>query len=184
VLVVGFLQAYLQRQHVRQDLFDKRYTVYAAVDAYLAIVLNNNGQMDEKAVHAFRSETAHAEFLFGGDITEFLDLIFSRSMDLAVITAQIARHVTAINRFQSGETTGCDYPEGEMLIDLTPPQTELITWFVKAQEQRNEVFRPYLQLHRDLPWYARFEQYMNELLAKLDEMLNREKDEGRRRAGR
>jgi len=70
-----------------------------------------------------------------------------------------------------------------MLIDLTPPQTELITWFVK---RRNSGTKCSGRIFSSTETFRgmRASKVYDELLAKLDEMLNREKDEGRRRAGR
>jgi hypothetical protein len=144
VIVIGALQVRLQRQQVRQDLFDKRYMVYAAVDAFLTSLISADGALEEGAIESFRVKTAHAEFLFGTDIVDFIGEIFQHSMQAAPLKAQMDRHVAAIVKFQSGESD--DAPGGEMLIDLNAQHAPLMGWIMKAQADQNTKFHSYLQL--------------------------------------
>jgi hypothetical protein len=167
---VGLMQRHLQKQQLKQNLFDKRYKVYAATDTFLTNVMNVNGAMDVQATQTFRLETAHAEFLFGDDITDFIGLIFRNSLDLALVTKQIDLHVAAHENFKEGRSNDFDVPLMK-LTDLMPQKVELLDRFIKAQAERNRKFRPYLVLNRDLPWYARFERDLNALVERLDEVL-------------
>ena len=126
--------------------------------------------MDAQATRTFRLETAHAEFLFGDDITDFIGLILRNSIDLACVTNQIGLHVAAHENSKEGRSNDFDVPKMK-LTDLQPQKVELQDWFIKAQAERNGKFRPYLVLNRDLPWYARFERDLNGLVERLDEVL-------------
>jgi hypothetical protein len=155
VIMVGFLQVALQLEQVKQDLFDKRYKVYEAVDAFLTSVISADGALAGDAIQVFRIRTAHAEFLFGTDITDFIGEIFEKSMQAALLKAQIDRHVAAHDRFQSGESDTPAVRAGEFLIDLQASHAPLMSWVIKAQTDQNARFHSYLQLHREGRWYTR-----------------------------
>jgi hypothetical protein len=168
---VGVTQWLLQKQHLKQNLFDKRYKVYAAIDTFLTSVINVDGAMDGKAVRALRFETAHAEFLFGKDVIDFIGMIFQHSMDLAVIKARIDRHVAEYHRFRSGESSTFDVPEGELLTELTKSHAQLMEWIITAQVQCNEVFRSDLLLHHERPWYSRLKVALDHWIESADVLL-------------
>jgi nicotinamide riboside kinase len=172
-VTVAVMQWYLQKQHLKQNLFDKRYSIYAAVDAFLTNVLNANGAMDEHAVNTFRLETAHAEFLFGKDVTDFLGLIHSKAMDLAIVKAQIDRSVEAHRRFQGGESDSA--PMEEALAELLESHTDLIMWIAAAQQERNNVFRS-LQLHHERPWYSRLKAKLDHWMDSADVIMSARSD--------
>jgi hypothetical protein len=79
VAVIAFLQWATARQKVVLDLFDKRFAVYDelrnAIDRNLT---QPSGNFEEIA--KFAGAAARAQFLFGPDVTDFLE---SRRKDLA-----------------------------------------------------------------------------------------------------
>jgi hypothetical protein len=56
---------------------------------------------------------------------------------------------------------------------LSSRKTELLAWFIKKQEHRNDLFRDYLHLGAALPWYARLERDLNAWTDRLDQTVNR-----------
>jgi hypothetical protein len=47
-----------------------------------------------------------------------------------------------------------------------------------GQGEQNTVFHGYLELGTELLWYARLERYMEDMLERLDKMMNRKREEG------
>ena len=168
---VGAMQWHLQKKHLMQNLFDKRYRVYAATDAFLANVLNGNGLLEVKATRAFQLETAHAEFLFGDDVTDFIALVYQRALELALVSAQIRIHDAKAGKHTVTGSTNAVVVPTTPLSDLLSSKTELVTWLDKTQARRNSVFDLYLRLDRELPWYARWERDLNLLIERLDKVV-------------
>jgi hypothetical protein len=167
---LGAVQWAIQREQLDHTLFDKRYKVYVAVDTYLTSAINSKIYPN---LGIFELDTAHAEFLFANDVTEFIKQIREHSIELAVVNRQIREHLTAHHDFQTGATDTFDMPPGE-LQRLKSKEAALLAWFVNAKgTRRNELFRPYLQLGRELPWYVRLERDLNALTERLDGMLKR-----------
>jgi hypothetical protein len=99
---VALMQAYLQRQSLKQHLFEKRFEVYKAVREYMEFVVHSNGCLDLTLYDSFKSQTAPAKFLFGADVQFIID--------------DIKKHVTlADNEYEELET--------QRLIDPTVAPT-------------------------------------------------------------
>jgi hypothetical protein len=163
VLIIGFVQAFLQRKQLAYNLFDKRYAIYSELGAFFLSAVANDVQFDNAAVDRFRISTAHAEFLFGQDVITFLAEVVSKAIQLALVNSKIYRLIAQV-------ATPADSAE---LLALREARARLVNWMFEAHERQNTVFHGYLELDTDLPWYARLEQYMEDLLERLDRMMNR-----------
>lgn len=72
-LGVGFTQAYLQRQHLKQQLFEKRFEVYSAVRAFLSVALQSHDSgFDARDYRMFTSKIKPAKYLFGSDVRQLI----------------------------------------------------------------------------------------------------------------
>src|ERR1017187_4253649 len=70
-LGVGFMQWHLQKQHLKQNLYDKRWKVYTAVHDYLMTVYMTDGRQDTP-YDQFRRDTAPGEFLFKPKVWDYI----------------------------------------------------------------------------------------------------------------
>lgn len=69
---VGLMQWHLQRRHLKQNLFEKRWKVYTAVQEYLAAILRE----DERDPYPqFRRDTDPGELLFSGAVLEHINAV-------------------------------------------------------------------------------------------------------------
>ncbi|WP_019531421.1 hypothetical protein [Dasania marina] len=69
------------RRKLQIDLFDKRYAVYDAIRNYIIVVIQGN-QKDLALQQAFSAGTVGAEFLFNKEIKEYINQLWSKSVDL------------------------------------------------------------------------------------------------------
>ena len=74
---VALMQAYIQRQQQKQNLFDKRFELYSAVSHFLSAVIKTEGIVFETTYETFVFETKPVKFLFGLDVTRFVSEIKS-----------------------------------------------------------------------------------------------------------
>src|SRR5260370_3027724 len=75
---VGLTQWYLQRQNLKQQLFEKRFRVYEKVRPYVFTMRNFDDApvrtIDAKELSkTFKQDMAPARFLFGSDIAVLLE---------------------------------------------------------------------------------------------------------------
>jgi hypothetical protein len=124
---VAGVQYSLQRQSQRQDLFDKRFTVYTSVEAYLVSLNTGNTESKEKLYGQYAVAARQAEFLFGPEIPRFIH-------DFYALYLERKCH-------REGDQEWC-----EATLELTRRLTDDV----------EPIFRPYLELHHEQSWLARF----------------------------
>jgi hypothetical protein len=156
---VGVMQAHLQKKNLNQSLFDKRYKVYAAVGQYLTQIIGVIGATDTEVVTAFQSATAHAEFLFGQDVVEFIDRVNEKALLLRHFQALVQAHNNAYLEFQRG-VADPERPNIPMSV-LNDAQSDLLKSLIQAQSDMNRNFRRYLKLHDDRSWRQQIEEHLD-----------------------
>jgi hypothetical protein len=129
---VALVQYGLQRQSQKQDLFDKRFTVFTTVEAYLTAVNTGDSESKEKLYGQFAVAARHADFLFGPEIRAFIDAFLALDLDRE-------SHL-------EGDEQWCD-----ATLELTRRLTDDV----------EPIFRPYLQLLQQRSWFARFIARLN-----------------------
>ena len=126
-------QRRLQRQQLRQDLFDKRFAVYAAVETLMVDIIRLTGSVTWTDQGKFLAAIEPAEFLFGADVTAYL--------------GEIQELVKALSGKEKEGTTQNTY--GEDVIAETPERTAILQALGSLNKRSNEVFGPYLVIHED-----------------------------------
>jgi len=129
---VAGVQYSLQRQSQKQDLFEKRFKVYTSVEAYLTAVNVEDTESKENLYPGFAVAIRHAEYLFGPEVCAFIDAFL------------------ALDFNRSGHRE----PDHEW-CDATLELTRRLTNDVEP------IFRPYLQIHQQQSWLARFTARLN-----------------------
>jgi len=163
---VGLMQLYLQRQQWKQNLYDKRYVVYDAVKEYMSAVWCAYGKQGIDDYWRFRQATDSTKFLFGPIVTAFVDHVHE-------IGENTVNKMCAVERWQNAYD---GQPTPDNLSQLTTAKAALDSEISQLRDMLSNLdplFGPYLQLHRELPWYARLQEYLDESVQKLDKTLNR-----------
>ena len=150
---VALMQYYLQRQQWKQQMFAKRFEVYAAVNRLLSAALNSNGLLDSAEYDRFVFETRPAKFMFGSDVASFINEIYGSISQQDAVPGKYGKYVRRLE---------LDDLEGEG--DLT---AAIMRWGFKAEV----AFHPYLQLHHDQSWLARFVARVNRWVDERPDVL-------------
>jgi hypothetical protein len=86
--LIALIAAYIAWQQwktnerkLKLDLYDRRYEVYEATRSFILTICKDAGVQFEEIGH-FRATVAQARFLFGKDITDYLELLRSRAFEL------------------------------------------------------------------------------------------------------
>jgi len=135
---VGAMQYYLQRQQLRQNLYDKRFRVFYAIQKVL-----RHKHMTAEApslLSDLSQETAEVSFLFGPEIKDLVSEIDSALRELG----------------RQGHVQD-DNPAVE---DNKTFATALVHW-VALTNTAERLFVPYLQLHHD-------QSCLSRLFARID----------------
>ena len=85
---VGFQQYLLSKARFKLDLFEKRYSVYKATQRFLTLIFTN-ARIDTAELFEFRGDTQDAVFLFGEDVSDYLEKIGDKALDMLTITEEL-----------------------------------------------------------------------------------------------
>ena len=144
---VALMQAYLQRQHLKQTLYDKRWEIRQGLQEFYENTLTAYPKADSSAHLAMSRLFAHAEDLYGSDALSYI------RQYCTLIGQMLAKNHEILAHLDSHDFV--DSPE------LHKEYGELSEAFTSLVHKQKEVFRPYLQLHHDQSWFARFATRVN-----------------------
>ena len=113
-------------------MFEKRFKVYTTVEAYLIAVNTGDRESKEKLYGQFAVAARHAEFLFGQEVRAYVDAFLALDLER--------------KSHREGDDEWSD-----ATLELTRRLTDDV----------DPVFRPYLQLHQQQSWLARFIARLN-----------------------
>jgi hypothetical protein len=131
-------QADLAAVRLQHDLFDRRFEIYEAARTLLIDILKSGNISNEKLGNYIRS-TEKAVFVFDQDITDYLEVLRVRAIQLQEANAMIADPTIMISS------------------DSRPaPQrkTEIATWFYSQFDVLISKFKPFLALDRNTASHA------------------------------
>src|ERR1039458_7664385 len=74
---VALMQRHLQKQQLKQNLFEKRWKVYTGVQDYLAAILREDGNDLLGPYPQFRRDTDPGELLFSRAVWEHINAVRS-----------------------------------------------------------------------------------------------------------
>jgi len=142
VLIVGFFQAHLQRQQLKQDLYDKRSRVYRSVVDYWITFTKNRGLVELDVLKMLYAELGHAQWLFGSDVVAFL-------VQFDVVNRTLRTKIEDRNGMRAQGLS-----ENATLNRDIETLTERFD--VMIGKQAEAVMTPYLQIYKERGWLARF----------------------------
>ena len=140
---VGLMQWHLQKEHLKQQMFAKRFLVYSAVRRFVSAVIKIQGTVDERESGIFLLETKSAKVLFGSDVTTFIN--------------EIERAIPHETHQVPGRYEIVHYVSPTGPGDAGDPLTIFIDWGHRVEV----VFLPYLKLHHDQSWLRRLTTCLN-----------------------
>jgi hypothetical protein len=118
----------LQKLRWRLDLYDKRYRVFLNTMEFLSFVVARHN-VDDDSLTKFLRGSKDKEFLFGDDIKDYLDELYSKGLDLQLIETELK-----------------DTPVREEWNAKVKKSSQLFQWFTKQFEVSKRLFREYLAI--------------------------------------
>jgi len=136
---IAFQQFWLASERLKLDLFEKRFSVFAAARLFLSKVTQNAGVSTED-YWQYRGAVAEATFLFDEDVIAFLDEIDSRAV-----------HLWTVEEEMKGTPDG---PNREMLAGRV---REEVNWLTSQLPMLKPTFEPYMKFQEWhwIPWRDR-----------------------------
>ena len=128
---VAYQQFRLSKEKFKLDLFEKRFAVFAGVRSFLSEILREGRMKDYNPLFAFRAATAEASFLFGEDVTSYIDEIDKRALKMHSLNI----------RYQSNQATE-DRPRN---LDEATKELE---WLIDQLPLLKVKFAPYLKFEQ------------------------------------
>jgi hypothetical protein len=80
-LWIAWQQMRINKDRLRHELFEKRYAIFRAAGTFLGSIMRE-GKATEKAQADFKAGIQGASFLFDFSVTELLDEIWEKAIDL------------------------------------------------------------------------------------------------------
>jgi len=127
VAFVGYQQYWINREKFRLDLFEKRFSVFAATRKLLSIVLRET-KAEYKDLFEFRASVAEAAFLFDADITNYLDEIDKQFVRLHVTHERLKGNIGAEERNK-----------------IMDENDQVLQWLTDQLTELEKRFSPYLK---------------------------------------
>jgi hypothetical protein len=89
-ICVALLQWRLSRHKLKMDLFDKRYQVYLSAQQFISHVASD-AKVDFNEIIKFGRNTKQGIFLFDKNVTNYLNQIDKKAMELLKIQSELGR---------------------------------------------------------------------------------------------
>ncbi len=83
-IYIAYQQYQTNRRKLKLDLFDKRFRVFQSTKDFIQGVINGASYSEENQ-NLFHLNTRGAQFVFGSDIQDYLDEVWSKFVDLEVL---------------------------------------------------------------------------------------------------
>ncbi|MBB4347267.1 MULTISPECIES: hypothetical protein [Rhizobiaceae] len=129
VLTVAFMQWRTAHQKVMLDLFDRRWSVYKSVEAFLHAALSKGVHLDTLLIASFHRTRGEAQFLFGPDVHQLLGQIHAAAINMST-------HALSFDGLEVG-------PERQHHV--SEAHRELRSLLQMSQELENS-FAPYMHM--------------------------------------
>lgn len=93
--VIAIIAAYIAWQQwkvnerrLKHELFDRNFLVYEAILEFIGSIVRSGEAKDEN-LYNFNKKTKAAKFLLGEDISEFINKIYNKAIDLQTLDAEL-----------------------------------------------------------------------------------------------
>ena len=124
---IAYQQVRTAREKFKLDLFEKRFQVFSGARCLLSKILVT-ANVDLEALFEYRGAIAEASFLFGEDITEYLEEIYRRALRLHTL-----------------HQTMDPLPRGDERSRLASEISNELKWLNEQLPELKKRFAPYLK---------------------------------------
>lgn len=83
----GYQQHRLAKEKLKLDLFEKRFSVYKGIQAFLSQIMQE-GKFDKTGLLEFYKSTQESDFLFETEISEYIKSIRSKALKMRTIQSK------------------------------------------------------------------------------------------------
>ena len=90
-VLIAYEQFVINRRQYRLALFEKRYAIFNATAKFIAVILQEANISVRQCIQLLQ-DTRDSEFLFGKDVTEFIDEVYKKAVALHAHMAMGADH--------------------------------------------------------------------------------------------
>jgi hypothetical protein len=120
-------QFLLAKEKFKQDMFEKRFKVYCAIDAFLESTIPSQ-KLTFEQFRTLHTEIKHAEFLFENPTLHLIYTISSKASRLSEIDSKID-----------------DITYAQELPAMQKEKQEILSFFLTTLQNLNDAFSPYLK---------------------------------------
>lgn len=125
---IAIQQYKLSHRQFRQESYERRFKVYKVVQQFLSDIVSRGGTNYAKLT-AFYSEASEAAFLFDPSVQTYIELLYSKGIDLAHAREKLYPE------------DGSQGVQGEERGKYARESGELVKWFYKQLSESQEMFR-------------------------------------------
>jgi hypothetical protein len=131
---VAWQQWQTNRQKLILDRYDRRFHVYEEVRKILSII-HRDGKASYEDLLKFRRAVSEADFLFGPEISEYIDEIYKRGIELQYWCGEYRDYTQ-------------EKPEGYDHKKVVDGKHSELTWLAQQFEPAKSKFKKYLDVSR------------------------------------
>jgi hypothetical protein len=128
VTYIAYQQYKTNSQKFKLDIYEKRLSIFKKIRRILSIIFKD-AKISFEELLEFRTSVAESDFLFGSEITEYIEQIYSRGLSL----------VRAREQFS-------DLPRGDERNRLVAENSEHLGWLTDQLPILKTKFNKYLSL--------------------------------------
>jgi hypothetical protein len=126
--LVAYLQWRTNQNKLKLDLFEKRYAIYAATQAFFKEI-NAKGRPTEEGLHKFYISTRDCAFLLNEGLLEYLNAIHDHGVQMIVLTTELE-----------------DLAVGPERTKKVKERSDELRWMYAQADVLAEKFTPFLRL--------------------------------------
>ncbi len=126
-IYIAYQQRAINRNRLKNELFEKRYAVFEKIGAFIANILMS-GRVDKGSDFEFLRDTKPAYLLFDKEIKDFTSEIYKNAVNLHCLTTEL------------------DSLTGEKRTENIKKQGDIKKWYSEQLNTLDEKFIEYLRL--------------------------------------
>ena len=116
------------KAHANSDLYENRLRIYREIVKLLSTI-TRYGDISRQSLQEFRAQTQEGAFLFGPEITDYIDKLHAQASKL---------------RATNDRLKSTDLPIGEERDGVTVENSKQLIWLADQLPRLKKLFEPYL----------------------------------------
>jgi hypothetical protein len=129
---IAWQQSKTAKQKLTLDTYDRNLRIYEEVKKFLLIIIREGDVGFDEAIK-FRSSVSEADFLFGSEIVQYIDEIYTRAINLRLWNEEYRDYTQT-------------KPEGYDHSKVVEEKHKELVWLAAQLEPAKEKFRKYLSI--------------------------------------